>query len=224
MDLRSINERLLALSTAALCDADKAVSGGLRVVDPAIKPICPGTKFLGLAHTVTCFEDFLTVIKGLKEAGPGDVLVVDARGSKRAVAGGLFPVEAKRKGLAGIVIDGPCRDTADIRELGFPYYARSVSCYAGTTNRLFDTQVSVTCGGVVVDPGDLVFGDDDGIIVATADQFEALLDQAEAIARAEKALLARMLGGDSLLSMTNFDEHCRAIATGGGGSIKFIVE
>ena len=55
----------------------------------------------------------------------GDMLVVDSQGSDRAVSGSLFPTEAIRKGLAGIVVDGPCRDTRTIRELDLPYYARS---------------------------------------------------------------------------------------------------
>ena len=216
-----LRQRLRAISTAAICDANKGEARELRVMDPGIRPLVAGTKFVGRAHTVSCFEDFLTVIKGLGEAAAGDVLVVDTRGSRRAVAGGLFPLEARRKQLAAIVIDGPCRDTADIRALGFPYYARSSNCQAGTTARLFETQVAVSCGGVTVHPGDLLFGDDDGIVVATHDEFAALLDRAEAIAATEERLMQRMAGGDSLLAMMNFGAHCAELAAGRPSKLTF---
>lgn len=64
-----------------------------------------------MCRTVRCFNDFLTVIKALDDAQPGEVLVIDTMSSTRTVAGELFATEAKRRGLAAIVIDGPCRDT-----------------------------------------------------------------------------------------------------------------
>ena len=113
MNFEDIKQRLLALDTACVCDGNKAMRAAdstvkeLRVIDPAIRPIRIGLNLVGRAHTVTCHEDFLTVIKGLRDAEPGEVLVIDTQGSRRAVAGELFPTEAARKGLAGIVIDGP---------------------------------------------------------------------------------------------------------------------
>jgi RraA family protein len=224
MNYEELKQRLLPLDTACVCDANKGAAKELRVIDSGIRPIRTGLKLVGRAHTVSCYEDFLTVIKGLRDAAPGEVLVIDSRGSRRALAGELFPTEARRKGLAGIVIDGPCRDTAAIRALDLPYYARSVCCYAGTTNRLFETQVPINCGGVVVNPGDVLFGDDDGIIVGNVEEFAAIIETAEAIQQAEQALLGRMAAGTGLMEMLNFEDHCAEIAAGRASKLQFVVD
>jgi 4-hydroxy-4-methyl-2-oxoglutarate aldolase len=177
MDFRAICDRLRELDTACLCDSWKE----LRVMDPAIRPIRFGLKLIGRAHTVVCEEDFLTVIKALQDALPGEVLVVDTRGSRRAVAGELFATEAARKGLGGIVVDGAVRDTAKIRNLSIPVYSRTITPVAGSTRAVFETQVSVRCGGTVVNPGDMVFGDDDGVVVGTEQEFADAIPAAEAV-------------------------------------------
>ena len=224
-----LRQRLLSLDTACLCDANKAQRAAddsipeIRVVDPAIRPIRTGLKLVGIAHTVTCRDDFLTVIKGLRDAEPGEVLVIDAGDSQRAVAGGLFPTEAARKGLAGIVVDGPCRDTGTIRGLELPYYARFATPIAGMTARLFETQVAITCGGVTVNPGDVVVGDDDGLVVASVEEFIESVPLAEEIQRTEGRMLGNMARGTSLMAMLNFEEHCAAIAAGEPSTLRFTV-
>jgi regulator of RNase E activity RraA len=84
MDVAQLEQRLAGLDTPCLCDAEKALRTNLRVVDPAIRPINLGLQMLGRAHTVSCHEDFLTVMEGLKEASAGDVLVIDSRESHKA--------------------------------------------------------------------------------------------------------------------------------------------
>ncbi|MFN8472942.1 MAG: RraA family protein [Anaerolineae bacterium] len=219
MNIGDLKTRLLGLDTASLCDASKS----LRVMDAGIRPLRTGRKLIGVAHTATCYDDFLTVIKALRDAAPGAALVVDTRGSLRAVAGELFSTEAQRKGLAGLIIDGPVRDTARVRELDLPVYARTITPMAGTTARLFTTQTPVRCGGVTVSPGDIIFGDDDGIIVAAPEELEPLIPLAEAIQAREARILARLEGGESLLDMLNFDEHARAIQEGRESQLKFLV-
>ncbi|MEQ8232593.1 MAG: RraA family protein, partial [Gammaproteobacteria bacterium] len=132
----ALREALLALDTSVLADADKS----LRVMGPELRPLAPGLKLLGIARTVVAEEDFLTVIRAIDESAPGEVLVVDTRGSRRAVLGELFSIEARRRGLAGIVVDGPVRDVATLRSLDLPVWARSHCPCAGTTQRLFATQ------------------------------------------------------------------------------------
>ena len=229
MNFDEIKRRLLSLDTACVCDGNKALRAAdpavkeLRVVDPAIRPIRTGLKLVGRAHTVTCHEDFLTVIKGLRDAEPGEALVIDTQTSRRAVAGELFPTEASRKGLAGIVIDGPCRDTKTIRTLEVPYYARSVNPIAGTTSKIFETQIPITCGGVIVNPGDIIFGDDDGLVVGTIDELSAAIPVAEEIQRREEQMLQQMAAGVSLFEMLNFEEHWEAVRTGQESKLEFTV-
>ena len=216
-------EKLRKLDTACLCDAEKALSLGLRVMSSDLRPIRDGLKLVGLAYTVRCHDDFLTVIKALRDAQAGEVIVIDSQNSTRALTGELFPTEAMRKGLAGIVNDGPCRDTVIVREMEIPYYARSVCCIPGRTDKLFETQIPIICGGVTVNPGDLIVGDDDGLIVGTENEFLQLITIAEEVQRKEDVLLDRMSKGTSLLDMINFDEHCANIEQGKESQLEFLV-
>lgn len=208
---------LMELDCASLADADKAI----RVMAPGIRPINPGHKLVGVARTVRCHEDFLGVIQALGESLPGEVLIIDTQGSQRAVVGELFSLEAARRGLAGIVVDGLVRDTRCIRDLALPVYARGICPVSGTTHRLAPTQVAIDCGGVVVQPGDIVVGDDDGIIVGSVEHLRALVPAARDIAAKELVVRERMAGGRALADLTNFHEHAAALARGEDSRLAF---
>jgi 4-hydroxy-4-methyl-2-oxoglutarate aldolase len=213
-DLRAA---LFELDCASLADADK----GLRVVDPGIRPVNAGRKLVGVARTLRCLDDFLTVIKALDDSVAGEVLVIDAAASRRAVVGELFSFEAARRGLAGIVVDGPVRDTRTLRALEMPVYARTFCPCSGTTAALTDTQCAVECGGVTVNPGDILVGDDDGIVVAGAEVFIELVPKAREIEHAETVLRERMAAGEPLVDMLNFREHAAAVTRGENSQLKF---
>lgn len=215
--LEEIKARLAKLETSCLCDADKS----LRAMDPGIRPLRSDLKLVGTAFTVTCRDDFLTVIKALRDAEPGEVLVVDGQGGHLALAGELFATEAARKGLGGIVVDGSVRDVATLRVLDIPVYARSFFPTSGTTAVLSETGGKVICGGVTVEPGEILFGDQDGIVVSTADQLAELIPIGEEILRKETEALERMARGESLMGMLNLEEHLEAIEAGRVSSLKF---
>lgn len=191
--LDEILDRLRLVDVSSLADADKA----LRVMSGPTR-VGPGPNLLGTAFTVRCTTDLFAVLDALEQARPGDVLVVDAQGSPSAVCGELIATEAERKGLAGIVLDGLCRDVAGLRRLSLPFYATGSRPNAGGAGVLGELQVPVRCGGVEVHPGDLVFGDDDGVLVGSAEEVLRALPDAEAIQRREQALLEHMRADGSL--------------------------
>lgn len=209
--------RLAEVDPAALADADK----GLRVMDAGMRPVAGGRRLLGIARTVRCHEDFLAVIQALEDAAAGEVLVVDTGGSTRAVVGELFSMEAARRNLGGIVVDGMVRDVATIRELALPVYARGYCPASGTTDKLREIQLPVACGGVRVSPGDILVGDDDGIVVGSVEEFSAIIDRAAGIVTAEARLRQRMDAGESLFDMLNFDEHAARLERGEPSRLAF---
>ncbi|MDP6182740.1 MAG: RraA family protein [Gammaproteobacteria bacterium] len=210
MDREEMFERLRRVDPAALADANKQ----LRVVSPEIRPLRSGLQLLGPAYTVRCEEDYLAVIAALEDAQPGDVLVIDTRGSRAAVVGELFSLEAARSRLGGIVIDGACRDISTITTLDLPVYARSVTPVSGAAKALGERQIKVVCGGVDVYPGDIVFGDDDGIVVVSPGELPELLMRAEEIKRIEEVVVEKLAEGTSLLSLLNYSQHRDRIEAG----------
>ncbi len=206
----SLLPRLERIDASSLSDADKS----LRVVSAAIRPVRPGVRLLGRAVTAQANADLMSVIAALEQAGAGDVLVVEAGSPDWAVAGELFATEAGRRGLAGIVIDGLCRDTPTLRTLELPVFARGATPRACPARKLPVTQVPVSVGGVVINPGDLLLGDDDGIVVGADAELTAALDRAEAIQSGEEVLRAHILAGTSIFAAMNYKDHLARLEAG----------
>ena len=203
MDFKKLKERLANLDTASIYD----VNDKLKVMDPEIRPVNQGLKMIGIARTVHCKRDFLSVLKALHDSSEDEVLVIDAEGDSIAFVGELFALEAHRKKLAGIVVDGACRDVKGIRSINFPHYSRYITPKVGTSSNIFPAQKEVQCGGVSVSEGDIIIGDDDGIVVMSAKEATEILDTAQNIQIIEKKVIEKLEAGKSLTEMLNFFDH-----------------
>src|SRR5574341_377153 len=165
--------RIARIPTAILSDA----LGRLGTMAAAIKPVIPGMAVTGIAHTVRCFPgDYLTLLKALAEAREGEVLVVDGGGVlEAALLGKLMAIEARRKGIHGFIIDGAVRDLRGLEGVGIPVFARAVTPRVGTAEHLQETQIPIICGGASVQPGDIVHGDEDGVVVFGAKRLRTVV-------------------------------------------------
>jgi regulator of RNase E activity RraA len=210
-------ERLGLLSSTSLVDASPA----LRLLPHAIRPLVPGRPFVGRVVTARANRDLMSVLHALRDSGPGDVLVVEVGGDDRAVAGELFGTEAQRRGLAALVLHGRCRDSATLARLSIPVWATGVASNAYAARALPETGVTLSLDGTQVEPGDLIVGDDDGLVTGSAEEFGAAVDHAETIEAREKGLQARLLDGLSLFEVLNYDEHLAALREGRPGGLAF---
>ena len=136
----------------------------------------------GTAVTVrTRGGDNLTMLRAFEFCRPGDVMVIDAGGDvSNAVCGGILSFYASTIGVKGMVIDGAIRDVAEIRERDFPVYARGVNHRGPYKDGPGEINVPVSIGGMVVNPGDIVVGDQDGLLAFAPTEAVALIEKAKA--------------------------------------------
>ena len=200
----SPRDRLLKYGAGPVSDAlDK---GG--AIDHQMRPWSGQARMAGQAYTVQVHTaDILMVSKALAECPAGSVLVIDGHGEcNTALWGGLTTLSAYRKGLAGIVIDGAIRDLADIRGSKLPVFARAVAANAGGAEYAGRLQVPVACGGQVVNPGDWLVGDDDGVVVIPLARLDEVLEKAARIVEAEKKIAKAIRNGVDVAALLRIDE------------------
>lgn len=200
-DARLVDEiREVAKCYSASCVfADVQKRGG--VMHSGVKPIFRG-KAVGPAVTIRLSPgDLQDPLAALHVAKPGDVVVVDAGGeTETSVFGGLMGSLFRNCGVAGAIIDGACRDTDELRDLGFIVFSRAVT--ARGTHTMFsgrkddyELNVPVQCGGIVVSPGDIIVADEIGVTVIPSGDLETVLVAAREQAEREEATRRRIREG-----------------------------
>jgi RraA family protein len=167
-------------------------SVGLQPFHKASKATMAGT-----AVTIRCRGgDNLVVFRAIERCRPGDVLVIDAGGDiTNAVIGGIMTAGMAMLGLSGVICDGAIRDVAEIRERDFPVYARGVNHRGPYKNGPGEINVPVSIGGMIVNPGDIIVGDLDGLLAFPASEAAAIIDKALAQQEKEDAQMVEIRAG-----------------------------
>jgi 4-hydroxy-4-methyl-2-oxoglutarate aldolase len=205
VEIQRLSPKLVAaaarLPTATLHEAGKKIGA----LPSAIKPVAPQFRFAGSALTVhSPGGDNLWLHRALDIARPGDVLVVFASGAyEHGYWGEIMTTMAKVRGLAGLVIDGCVRDGVLLGKIGFPVFARGF-CVQGTGKdfgAIGWINHPVTMGHVVVQPGDLVAGDFDGVVVIPQAQAAEVIAAGERREAEEAAILRRLEAGETTLKV-----------------------
>ena len=172
-----ISEEFEQIPATCASDATK----GLNNLNPSIKPLQQNHTIVGRAFPVKIpAGDNLGILRALKEASPGDILVVDGKGETyRAIAGDFVIGMMKTMNLGGFVVDGAVRDAEDINNLDFPVFCKGTTAAASNKAEPGEINVPISCGGVAVHPGDIIIGDSDGVVVVLKDQEEEILAKAK---------------------------------------------
>ncbi|MFF6985478.1 RraA family protein [Streptomyces sp. NPDC010273] len=160
--------------------------GHAQVLDLGIRSLwSPVPRLAGPAFTVRCPPgDNLMLHAAIHRAAPGSVVVVESGDVEYALAGGNVCAVAQRRGIAGFVVDGVIRDVGEVREAGFPVFGRGVVPIPGVKKAVLPLNERVRCGGVAVDPGDVVVADEDGVVVVPgARRAEVLAGARERLAK-----------------------------------------
>ncbi len=191
------------LSTTDLSDAlDRLGIAGQCL---GIMPLSRSFRLVGRAftiHYVPVSVERGTVGDYIDDLGPGDVVVLDNGGRLDAtVWGDLLTSTAQRRGVAGTVIDGICRDIDRSVDLGYPIYSRGNWMRTGKDRvRVDGINVPVCIGGIRVEPGDYLCGDGDGVVVIPASRIDTVVSAAHEIYAAEEAIRAEIAAGSDLRS------------------------
>ena len=196
------------LGTATIYEAQ----GAKGALDSGIKPIDPGMRLAGPAFTVdTRPADNLMLHYALLKARPGDVLVVDAKGFMEAGPwGDVMTQQALQIGLAGLVINGAVRDAASIVEMGFPVFCRGLSIKSTGKNQRGQVNVPVCIGDVQINPGDIIVGDRDGLVVVRQDEVEVAIRNSLARIEKEKLFRKKIKDGVMTTELLGLDDTLRS--------------
>jgi 4-hydroxy-4-methyl-2-oxoglutarate aldolase len=165
---------------------------------PWMRPIYPAARVAGTAVTVLSQPgDNLMIHAAMEVCRPGDVLVVTTTSeSTDGMFGELLGVSCQAHGVVGLIINAGVRDTAELVEMAFPVWAKAISAQGTVKSSAGSVNVPVVCAGVIVNPGDVIIGDADGVVVTPRESAGEIAKLADARLRKEEQTRARLRNGE----------------------------
>ena len=192
-------EALRGLETTLLSDA----LGGRQTA--ALRPVRPGLKLVGEARTAFCPGAVRAAVCAIAIARRGEVLVIDGGGGDaHASLGGIMARDAEAHGLAGCVVDGAVRDVAELRASSLAIFSRGVTPHGAGRDPRGEIDGPILLAGARVLPGDVVVGDDDGVVVIPRAEVAAVIARAEAKRATEAGWIAAIQSGKALAEVHGF--------------------
>lgn len=187
--------------------------GRRGAMNHTIKPIAKGMKIVGRALTVRCHAgDNIMLIKAISMAQPGDVVVADmGRIAEAGPFGEVLATECMMHKMAGLIVTGAVRDSQRITEMGFPVFASALSICGTSKATLGTINHPISCGDVIVNPGDLILGDDDGVVVVPPDEAWDILKAAQQRTAKEDAVMERLRAGETLFDIYGYQKTLDAL-------------
>ena len=193
--------RYRKLSVATVHEAQ----GRVGLLSPEIRPIKEGLKLVGRAVTVFATPgDNVMIHVAMEQCEPGDVMVVSVNSrSDCGYFGDLLATLMQARGIAGLVIDSGVRDLADLKQMNIPVFSRCISAQGTVKETLGDVNVPVVCGGQVINPSDLIIGDDDGVVVVRRHELDSVAQKSETREDKEAGIREKYREGILGLDMNN---------------------
>lgn len=184
-----------AYPTGNFCNASETV----RALGAGFQPVIQGVRIAGRAKTVrTPPGQNAAIHRAVHSAHPGDLLVVDGGGALTFGAfGDLLAETCQARGIVGGVFDCAIRDASELRAMGFQAFCRGRHPAATRKDEPGEIDVEIHCAGALVRPGDIVIGDDDGVVVVPSDAADAILERVAKVAAREAEIRARIHAGET---------------------------
>jgi 3-hexulose-6-phosphate synthase len=193
------------ITTSQLSDAMRKVTeqNGVLV---GVKPLKSSFKIMGRATTVkTSANDWGTVIKGIYASEKGNILVISCDRDDPAVWGELASTCAQNFGLSGTIVYGAIRDIKGIKNLDYPVFSRAVTPNAGNPIAKGEVNISVICGRTIVNPGDLIMGDECGVVSVPEEIIDDVIKEVYKILDNENYILQDLKDGKSFLDILKIE-------------------